>query len=441
MTHFDQIEYACQTDVGVRRSHNQDSHAVKLAPDDEQWRERGHLFLVADGMGGHAVGEKASEQAVQVIPHSYVKHAAEGPIAGLRKAIEEANETIHSCGQQNREFEGMGTTGTALVLRPEGAWVGHVGDSRVYRIRAGFIEQLSYDHSLVWEYARIKGIDPDKVKDIPSNRIDRCLGPEASVVVDIEGPYPICAGDIFLLCSDGLSGQVSDGEIGAAATALPPAEACSFLIDLANLRGGPDNITVLIAHVLGGAEAPVTPSGPVTMAEKEHRKAIRLKIPWWVMSLTAGILLALGATWLEMIRQRNGSILSFLMASLCIAAGLVGLGLHYRWERRKVPGAEAQETPVKPRIHRRTACPVDKPILEKLTRVLAALRQQALDKKWEPDWAAVEEHAAKAEDCTKAGDVLCAFRESCRAMLPLTAALARHRNRGEEFNPRWERAG
>ena len=113
------------------------------------------------------------------IPHTYLKHAQHGPPgAALRTAFIEANAHIHACGQANREFEGMGTTTTALVLRPDGAWVGHVGDSRVYRIRDGWIEQLSYDHSLLWEYARIKHMDPDDVQDIPSNVIHRCLGPE-----------------------------------------------------------------------------------------------------------------------------------------------------------------------------------------------------------------------------------------------------------------------
>ena len=102
MAGFDNIEYASLTDVGVRRSHNQDSHAVQLAHDEEQWQVRGHLFLVADGMGAHAVGEKASEQAASVIPHIYLKHTQEGPASALRKAFVEANASIHACGQANR---------------------------------------------------------------------------------------------------------------------------------------------------------------------------------------------------------------------------------------------------------------------------------------------------------------------------------------------------
>ena len=439
VTRFDQIEYANLTDVGVRRSHNQDSYAVKLAADEEQWHERGHLFLVADGMGAHAVGEKASEQAAQVIPHSYVKHATEGPISALRTAITEANESIHACGQANREFEGMGTTGSALVLRPEGAWVGHVGDSRVYRIRSGWIEQLSYDHSLVWEFARIKGIDPEKVKDIPSNVIHRCLGPEPAVQVDIEGPYPLCSGDIFLLCSDGLSGQVADPEIGAVAASLPAEEACRFLIDLANLRGGPDNSTVIIVRVVGGPQSDGMIPTPVTMSSKDGSKRPRFFAAWWVASLVVGIVLAGWATYLEASGQSGGSYAAFLGASAAIIAGLVGLVLRYRREQAKDTPVEDEEPPVKPRIHRRSSCSVDVPLLEKLHKALKALRHKAEEMKWTPDWSEVDRHAAQAEEFEKSAEEVSAFRELCRAMLPLTAALARHRNKGEDFNPRWDR--
>lgn len=242
------IDFASLTDVGIRRSHNQDAHIALPATDTEQWRQRGHVFLVADGMGAHAVGELASKLAVDSIPHIYSKHVQEGPLSALRKAFIETNVTIHTRGQQNREFEGMGTTGTALILRPEGAWIGHVGDSRAYRVRNGQIEQLSFDHSLVWELARRQRVAPEELQGIPPNVIVRSLGPEPLVQVDIEGPHPVQPGDIFVLCSDGLSGPLTDREIGAVVSALPPAEACRLLIDLANLHGGPDNITAIVVR-------------------------------------------------------------------------------------------------------------------------------------------------------------------------------------------------
>src|SRR5262249_11599609 len=230
------------------------------------------------------VGEKASELAASIIPHTYHKHAQQGPVPALRKAFSEANASIHSRGQANREFEGMGTTGTALVLRSEGAWLAHVGDSRAYPIREGQIEQLTFDHSLVWVYARQQRIDPASVQNIPSNVIVRSLGPEPLVQVDIEGPHPVQDGDIYVLCSDGLSGPVSDQEIGAVASTLPPEEACRFLVDLANLRGGPDNITVVIVRV----GTPGDGDGKSVRAVRRGKGLLQI-IPWPILALFLGI--------------------------------------------------------------------------------------------------------------------------------------------------------
>src|SRR5439155_20203439 len=116
LTGFDQIEFDCRSDVGVRRSHNQDDHAAEPATDPDRFREQGHLFVVADGMGGHAVGEKASAKAVRDIPHAYHKYAQEGPAQALRKAFTEANAGIHAIGEENPEFRGLGTTATAILV-------------------------------------------------------------------------------------------------------------------------------------------------------------------------------------------------------------------------------------------------------------------------------------------------------------------------------------
>jgi protein phosphatase len=427
---FDQIDHASLTDVGVRRSHNQDNLAVQLASDDAQWRQRGHLFLVADGMGAHAVGEKASEQAASVIPHTFFKHVQQNPPgAALRKAFIEANAHIHACGQANREFEGMGTTTTALLLRPEGAWVSHVGDSRVYRIRDGWIEQLSYDHSLLWEYARIKHMDPDDVQDIPSNVIHRCLGPEPLVQIDVEGPHSVQAGDIFLLCSDGLSGQVTDSEMGAVATALPPAEACRFLVDLANLRGGPDNITAIVVRIAAGPQSNgLAPHPPFRRPPRP---------PWWLLALAGGALLAGGAAALNF-AQLPGALILFLAGAAVIGVGLIGFGLHYQKERR-TQTEEAEEPSSPPRVHRRSACRIEPPLLDKLSRAVATLKQRADDNQWEPDLAAYEEHHSRADELMKTGDLTGAFREFCRAMLPLTKAFGKHRKKEEVFQPIWDK--
>jgi protein phosphatase len=428
VTRFDQIEHACLTDVGVRRNHNQDSYAIQLAGDEEGWRQRGHLFLVADGMGAHAVGEKASEKAAHVIPHIYHKHAHQGAATAVRRAFVEANASIHSCGQQNREFEGMGTTATALLLRPEGAWIGHVGDSRCYRIRGNVIEQLTYDHSLVWEYARLQHMDPDEVEDIPSNVIHRCLGPEPLVQIDVEGPHPIQPGDIYLLCSDGLSGQVTDQEIGAFASVLSPAEGCRFLVDLANLRGGPDNITVVIVRV-GGEPAGTEPPPPY--------KPFWARVPWWVSSLGAAPLLAVAATHLVHLGWSSLAIVIFVLAVGSFLAGVFGLVLHYRHEKSKADNEDENRPP--PRTHRRRSCKIERPLLDKLIRALKTLRQRADEQHWEPDWNLYQEHLAAADELLTHNDIPGACREYCRAMLPLTRALHERRQKEEVFSPVWDK--
>src|SRR5580704_3655251 len=244
------IEHAALSDVGLRRSNNQDSCAVVLASDQRNWRERGHLFLVADGMGAHAAGELASKLAAGGIPHTYHKLLDQVPPEALRQAIIESNAHIHGRGEANAEFHGMGTTTSVLVLLPQGAIVAHVGDSRVYRFRRGRLEQLTFDHSLVWEMMATGRLPAGDVANfIPKNIITRSLGPHPEVKVDLEGPHPIEQGDVFLLCSDGLSGQVKDEQIAAVLGSMSPTEAARALVDLANLHGGPDNVTVVVVRV------------------------------------------------------------------------------------------------------------------------------------------------------------------------------------------------
>jgi protein phosphatase len=433
VTGFDNIEHASLTDVGFRRSHNQDSHAILLASEEDQWRSQGHLFLVADGMGAHAVGEMASELAAGIIPHAYHKQARQSsPTQALRKSFIEANSTIHHRGQSNKEFEGMGTTSTALLLRSEGVWIGHVGDSRAYRIRDGVIEQLSFDHSLVWEYARRQRLDPDQVQGIPSNVIVRSLGPEPLVQVDVEGPHPWQEGDVYVLCSDGLSGPVSDNEIGAVASVLPPAEACRFLIDLANLRGGPDNITVIILRIgtAGSDSRAVTGSSP--------RHTLARLIPWPLIALFIGLLLAGWAAWL-MLSGQKGAGVYFGSGAVAIVAGLIGLILQALHERRTANQDEDDE-PRRLQIYSQSSCRIDGTLLDRLVRAVASLRQHLSDKEWESDLHTCDAFQAEGAKFLAKGDLSSAFREYCRSMRPLTETLQRQRNKEESFKPVWDRA-
>jgi len=247
----DSIAFSARTDVGMRRSNNQDSYCVSPASTPRLWRSRGHLFVVADGMGAHAAGELASQLATSIVSQSYLKRTDERPSDALRDAILEAHKTIQQRGRSDEAFHDMGTTCDALALTSEGAYVGHVGDSRVYRLRNRVFEQITFDHSLVWEvkhypdaHAQYRRLDA-----IPKNVITRSLGPTERLEVDLEGPFPTQPGDVFLLCSDGLSGQFEDAEIGQILELFQPEEATEALINFANLRGGSDNITVVVARV------------------------------------------------------------------------------------------------------------------------------------------------------------------------------------------------
>lgn len=430
MVCYENIEYASLSDVGVRRSHNQDAYAIVPAGDAEQWQSRGHLFLVADGMGAHAVGELASKLAVDAIPHIYAKHAQEGPLVALRRSFLETNVTIHTRGQQNRDFQGMGTTATALLLRPEGAWIAHVGDSRAYRVRAGSIEQLSFDHSLVWELARRQHISPNELQHIPSNVIVRSLGPEPLVQIDIEGPHPLESGDLFLLCSDGLTGPVSDREIGVIVSVLPPAEACRLLVDLANLQGGPDNITVLIVRV--GEVAPR--SGAPRAAASPASATWYERLPWPLLALFLGIVLALGAIALTY-NDWPGGMPMFLLATIALVCGMVGLLVQSHADKSATE-PPPEMSPL--RVHRRETCAIDLPYVQRIAKALSTLETRIREQGWEASWSECRRHEEEAERRQKSGELTAACREYCRAMHVLTEAYERYRPRGEIFKPLWE---
>lgn len=427
MTGFDPIEYASRTDVGLRRSHNQDAYFEDPASDAERFREHGHLFLVADGMGGHAVGEKASAKAKRDIPHTYHKYVQEGPAAALRKSFVETNAGIFAIGQENPEFRGLGTTASALLLRSEGAWVAHVGDSRVYRIRGGVIDQLTFDHSAVWEIARRQQIKPDQLQGIRSNVILRSLGPDALVEVDIEGPHPIQPGDVFLLCSDGLSGQVSDYEIGAVASTLTPGEACDFLIELANLRGGPDNITVLIIRAGGEPQTVPEPSA-------SKKPATRRLLPWPLIMLVIGIALAILALVLMVSDSRGGPPV-FVLATAAIGIGLFGMGLH----GQRATTIPSDPIKLSPQVYSSARCQIEKPLLEKLVRATDAMRQRLSELQIEWNSSDYTLHRARADQLFQQGNLTESFREHCRAMHVLIRTFNQQRHKEEVFQPVWDK--
>jgi len=240
-----------QTDVGCVREINEDSGRLVRPSDPAQLAQRGTLVIVADGMGGHSAGEVASQMAVETVARLYYETGGE-PRLALRHAVEEANRRIHSAAAADASKHGMGTTCTALALCGDGAFAAHVGDSRLYMVRAGQLYQLSEDHSAVMEMVKLGIITKEQARTHEDkNVILRALGTSPEVEVSVVEPFGVRAGDQYLLCSDGLYDLVTDDEIASVLNESGDIHATGErLIALAKERGGHDNITVGIIRIV-----------------------------------------------------------------------------------------------------------------------------------------------------------------------------------------------
>ena len=302
------ISHAVRSDIGLRRSNNQDSFLVRLAPNPRQWLDRGHICVVADGMGAHLAGEVASRLAAVTITKSYLARTEELPGQALVQAVYDAHDAIRIKSREEA-FRDMGTTCDAFVLAPQGLLIAHVGDSRVYRLRKNIFDQLTFDHSLVWEICTITDSPFDQPpRHIPKNQITRSLGPTEKLLVDLEGPMPIEVGDTYLACSDGLSGQVNDKEIGQILGILPPETAVEMLVNLANLRGGPDNITVVVVQTTENAE-------------ESRAVDTEMQVPGWHWGILAASIVGgiAAAASLAVGHIQPGALLAFFSVSAAIA--------------------------------------------------------------------------------------------------------------------------
>ena len=246
------IRYAAKTDVGMKRTHNEDYFSLI---EDEQ------LFIVADGMGGHASGEVASKMAADAVSEFYQRTKDEDatwPYKMDRQlsyienrlvcGIKLANYRIFEAAGRDLRYKGMGTTIVAALINGEKIYIAHVGDSRAYRLRNGSIHQITRDHSLLEDYKDAKpDMTDEEQRNFPhKNVITRALGMRDSVQVDIKHEM-IQDGDVFLLCSDGLSGMVEDPAIlQIVQTSADLERAVAELVDQANRAGGTDNITALL---------------------------------------------------------------------------------------------------------------------------------------------------------------------------------------------------
>jgi PPM family protein phosphatase len=255
-----EIVATVQTDVGCVREINEDSGRLLRPSDPAQLSTKGTLLVVADGMGGHSAGEVASQMAADVVSRLYYESAAE-PGEALKRAVEEANRRIHAAAAADESKRGMGTTCTALSLCGGLAYAAHVGDSRLYMLRAGQLYQLSEDHSAVNEMVKLGLITKEQARTHEDkNVILRALGTSPEVEVSVIEPFGVRVGDQYLLCSDGLYDLVVDDEVASMLASAEDVHAAGErLIALARERGGHDNITVGIIAIMpegtGAAEA------------------------------------------------------------------------------------------------------------------------------------------------------------------------------------------
>jgi PPM family protein phosphatase len=241
-----QVFVSCVSDIGLVRQNNEDSY--KLLTDV-------HFFVLADGMGGHLAGEVASKEAVDGMCALFYEryHSSRTDLAQaerlFKEIIQEVNGAIYRMGRENAELRGMGTTLCCILIHPEGLIYGHVGDSRIYRLRKRKLEQLTQDHSLLRELIDLGQITEQQAEDfLYKNIITKAIGTEPCVEPDITHAA-LESGDMFLMCTDGLTDLVSFEEIQETMNENAEEEIASLLVEKSKQKGGYDNITVILIKV------------------------------------------------------------------------------------------------------------------------------------------------------------------------------------------------
>jgi len=243
------ISYHGASDIGLVRTENQDNFGKFPTDSGDLFQPKGLLYIIADGMGGHAGGKKASQLAVNVVHQVYFSLSSNNISKCLQRAFKSANSKIYQSSEEELQFKRMGTTCTALALEKDLAYIAHVGDSRVYQITHEKIEQLTQDHTQVAEMYRKGILSKEEAKRYPSKSVlIRALGVEPEVEIDIIENIQLIPGNYYVLCSDGLA-NVKKDEIKEIVLDNSPEVACKELINLANQRGGHDNVTVLVIKI------------------------------------------------------------------------------------------------------------------------------------------------------------------------------------------------
>lgn len=300
------------TDVGATRDHNEDCFAIHEPVYPQEWSVKGRLYVVADGMGGHAAGEVASRYAVDRLVQLYFSSAYEGDLRWrLAECVRQINRELHQQASEKKGRARMGTTLVCAVVRADMLYVANVGDSRAYLIRGGTIRPLTRDHSLVAEFIEAGTLAPEDADKHPQRSVlTRALGTKPQVEVDTFEER-LQRGDAVVLCSDGLWGEVPDEEIKAMATRGSPQTAVQQLVESANERGGADNITIVVLRV-GEPAAPTLRVAPVAEAQRPGRQ-----IGLIVAALGVAVLLVLLSLGAFVLLRR------FLVAALPVERALI----------------------------------------------------------------------------------------------------------------------
>lgn len=255
-----ELEWSGLTDAGPHRDKNEDSIGCFAPADGLALQRKGYLYVVADGLGGHAAGEVASSSAVARVGEEYYSPSNHTRIEpALRQAVQAANLRIHELIQHHPEYRSMETTLSAIAITSAQAYVAHVGDTRIYHWREGRLSQLTSDHSEAAELVRMHILKPERVREHPGrNTLTRTLGSRLIPRPDYLR-QPVMAGDQFVLCTDGLWSQIEDDEIASVVGDSPPETACQTLLERALERDPHDNVTVQVVRVHSIDSAPAAP--------------------------------------------------------------------------------------------------------------------------------------------------------------------------------------